>query len=226
MFDAFPTTAETAVVAARPRPDVAPAALSGPAASRLKRACDVAAAAALLLLFAPLLVLVAVAIRLESKGPALFRQRRTGLNGAVFQIYKLRTMTVTEDGAAVRQAVAGDARVTRLGALLRRSSVDELPQLLNVLKGDMSMIGPRPHALAHDQFYGALLPAYAARFRARPGLTGLAQVTGHRGETRTLNCMAKRVAADNAYVDGWSIGRDLKIVAQTLLLLLRDPNAY
>ncbi|MBC6982481.1 sugar transferase [Caulobacter sp. 17J80-11] len=226
MFDAFPSTAETAVVAAVPCPDVAPASLAGPAASRLKRACDVVAAAALLVLFAPLLLLVAAAIRLESKGPALFRQRRTGLNGQVFQIYKLRTMTVAEDGAAVRQATAGDARVTRIGALLRKSSVDELPQLLNVLKGDMSMIGPRPHALAHDEFYGALLPAYAARFRARPGLTGQAQVTGHRGETRTINCMAKRVNADNAYIEGWSLLRDARIVAQTLLLLWRDPQAY
>lgn len=226
MFDAFPSTAETAVVAPRPCAEAAPAAVAGPAASRLKRACDVLAAGGLLLAFAPLLLLIAAAIRLESKGPALFRQRRTGLNGRVFQIYKLRTMTVVEDGAAVRQATARDARVTRIGALLRRSSVDELPQLLNVLKGDMSMIGPRPHALAHDAFYGAVLPAYAARFRARPGLTGLAQVSGLRGETRTINCMAKRVAADNAYIEGWSIGRDVQIVWRTLMLLWRDPQAY
>jgi putative colanic acid biosynthesis UDP-glucose lipid carrier transferase len=200
--------------------------LHHPASSASKRLFDVAAASLAILLFLPLLCALALAIRAESRGPAIFRQRRTGLNGEVFTIYKLRTMRVSEDGGTVRQATRGDDRVTAVGAILRKLSLDELPQLLNVLKGDMSIVGPRPHALSHDSYYGARVPGYANRFRARPGLTGYAQVNGFRGEVRQLQCMADRVAADTAYIQEWSFALDVLIVAKTFPLLLRDPRAY
>jgi putative colanic acid biosynthesis UDP-glucose lipid carrier transferase len=172
------------------------------------------------------LLLVMVAIQVESPGPAIFRQRRTGYRGRVFTIYKFRTMTVTEDCAKIRQAIKNDARVTAVGALLRKLSIDELPQLWNVLKGDMSIVGPRPHALAHDEYYGALIPTYAARFRAKPGLTGYAQVNGFRGEIRDPRCMSDRVAADNSYIEEWSPSLDLAILARTVPLIFKDPRAY
>lgn len=192
----------------------------------LKRTFDMLAAGFGLLLFLPLLLLVMVAIQMESPGPAIFRQRRTGYRGRVFTIYKFRTMTVTEDCAKVRQAIKNDARVTAVGALLRKLSIDELPQLWNVLKGDMSIVGPRPHALAHDEYYGALIPTYAARFRAKPGLTGYAQVNGFRGEIRDPRCMSDRVAADNSYIEEWSPSLDLAILARTVPLIFKDPRAY
>jgi putative colanic acid biosynthesis UDP-glucose lipid carrier transferase len=192
----------------------------------LKRLQDVLLAGFALLLFLPLLVLVMIVIRMESPGGAIFRQRRTGYRGKVFTIYKFRTMTVTEDAETVRHATKDDVRVTAVGALLRKLSIDELPQLWNVLKGDMSIVGPRPHALAHDEYYGALIPTYAARFRARPGLTGYAQVNGFRGEIRDTRCMRDRVAADNSYIEEWSPALDLAILAKTIPLIFRDPRAY
>jgi putative colanic acid biosynthesis UDP-glucose lipid carrier transferase len=192
----------------------------------LKRGFDIMAAGFGLLLFLPLLLVVMMAIQLESPGPAIFRQRRTGYRGRVFTIYKFRTMTVTEDCAKVRQATRGDERVTAIGALLRKLSIDELPQLWNVLKGDMSIVGPRPHALAHDEYYGALIPTYAARFRAKPGLTGFAQVNGFRGEIREPRCMSDRVAADNSYIEAWSPALDVAILARTVPLIFKDPRAY
>jgi putative colanic acid biosynthesis UDP-glucose lipid carrier transferase len=192
----------------------------------LKRLFDILASGLGLAVFLPLLVLVMVAIRLDSPGPAIYRQRRTGYRGRVFTIYKFRTMTVTEDGRAVRQATRDDSRVTAVGALLRKLSIDELPQLWNVLKGDMSIVGPRPHALAHDEYYGALIPTYAQRFRARPGLTGYAQVNGFRGEIRDPLGMSDRVAADNSYIEAWSPGLDLAILLRTIPLIFRDPRAY
>jgi putative colanic acid biosynthesis UDP-glucose lipid carrier transferase len=191
-----------------------------------KRALDVTAAAFALLVFLPLLLCVALAVRLESAGPVIFRQRRTGQGGKVFTIYKFRTMTVVEDSGEIRHATKNDSRVTAVGGLLRKLSLDELPQFLNVLKGDMSLVGPRPHALAHDEHYGAQIPAYAERFRAKPGLTGLAQVNGLRGEIRDLRCMRDRIAADNLYIDSWSLGLDIAIVAKTVLIVFRDPQAY
>jgi putative colanic acid biosysnthesis UDP-glucose lipid carrier transferase len=161
-----------------------------------KRAIDIFGALLALLIFLPLLCSIALMVRLESGGPAIFRQRRTGHRGRIFTIYKFRTMTVAEDGGNVQQATRGDARVTAIGGILRKLSLDELPQFLNVLKGDMSMVGPRPHALAHDAEYGEKIPTYVDRFRAKPGLTGLAQVNGLRGEIRDLRCMRDRVAAD------------------------------
>lgn len=196
------------------------------ATSIAKRLFDILVASSALLVFLPLLVMLAMLIRLDSPGAALFRQRRTGLRGQVFTIYKLRTMTVVEDADNVRQATKNDARVTQIGAVLRKLSLDELPQLFNVLVGDMSIVGPRPHAIAHDQFYSERIPTYGDRFRARPGLTGFAQISGYRGEVRELKQMADRITADNAYIDRWSLGLDLMIAVKTLPLMLRDPNAY
>lgn len=194
--------------------------------SVVKRSFDIVVAAGLLLLFLPMLALSALAIRLESPGPALYRQRRTGLWGRPFTIYKLRTMVNAERSHQVRQASKGDSRVTRVGAFLRKQSLDELPQLINVLKGDMSIVGPRPHALKHDDQYSAVLPAYAQRFRTKPGLTGLAQVSGLRGEITNLDVMAARIAQDNAYIERWSFLLDLQILLRTVPLLIRDPQAY
>ena len=191
-----------------------------------KRSVDIAGAFFALLVFLPLLVCIAMAVRLESGGPVIFKQRRTGHCGRIFTIYKFRTMTVAEDSQVVRQATRDDARVTAVGAVLRKLSLDELPQFLNVLKGDMSLVGPRPHALAHDEHYGALIPAYEDRFRAKPGLTGLAQVNGLRGELRDLRCMRDRIAADNLYIDSWSLGLDIAILAKTAMIIFRDPQAY
>lgn len=200
---------------------------AAPARSAAKVAFDTLVAAAALVFLAPLLILCAIAIKLDSAGPVIFRQRRTGLNGRVFHINKFRTMRVAEDGENIRQASRDDARVTRVGAFLRRTSIDELPQLLNVLRGDMSLIGPRPHALAHDARFGAQIATYRGRFRAKPGLTGLAQVRGHRGEIQDIAEMVDRVDSDNAYIENWSLWLDLRIAVATLGLLFgRDPNAY
>jgi putative colanic acid biosynthesis UDP-glucose lipid carrier transferase len=191
-----------------------------------KRAVDIAGAFFALLLFLPLLLCIAMAVRLESGGPVIFKQRRTGHCGRIFTIYKFRTMTVAEDCGNVRQATRDDARVTAIGGVLRKLSLDELPQFLNVLKGDMSLVGPRPHALAHDDYYGDMIPVYVDRFRAKPGLTGLAQVNGLRGEIQDLRCMRDRIAADNLYIDSWSLGLDVAILAKTALIIFRDPQAY
>jgi putative colanic acid biosynthesis UDP-glucose lipid carrier transferase len=191
-----------------------------------KRGFDVIVALVALLFVAPTLIFVAIAIRLESRGPILFRQRRTGYKGEQFVIFKFRTMRVLEDGASLRHATRNDARVTRVGAFLRKTSIDELPQLLNVLKGDMSLVGPRPHALAHDEFYASQLSNYKQRFQARPGLTGLAQVSGLRGEIEAVECMARRVEADIDYISRWSPSLDLQIMLRTVPLLFHDPRAY
>ena len=194
--------------------------------SGAKRVLDIMGAALAILVFLPLLLCVALAVRFESPGPVIFKQRRTGHQGRIFTIYKFRTMTVVEDGADLRHATRNDSRVTAIGGLLRRLSLDELPQFFNVLQGDMSLVGPRPHALAHDQRYGEVIPTYADRFRARPGLTGLAQVNGLRGEIQDLRCMRDRVAADNLYIESWSLGLDLAILAKTAMIIFRDPQAY
>lgn len=191
-----------------------------------KRVIDILGAALALLIFLPLLCSIALAVRLESGGPVIFKQRRTGHQGRIFTIYKFRTMTVAEDSANVRQATRGDARVTAVGAVLRKLSLDELPQFLNILKGDMSIVGPRPHALAHDAFYGERITTYVDRFRVKPGLTGLAQVNGLRGEIHDVRGMRDRIAADNLYIDSWSLGLDVAILAKTALIIFRDPQAY
>ncbi len=196
------------------------------ATSLRKRTFDVVVAGVALIAFLPLLAIIGMAIWMESEGPVLFRQQRTGLGGRPFRIFKFRTMTVVEDGAGLRQAVRGDCRVTPLGAILRHLSLDELPQLLNVLRGEMSIVGPRPHALAHDAAWAGTTPGYAGRFRARPGLTGAAQVQGLRGEITGDAGLAARIAADNAYIEGWTFAGDLRLVARTVPLLLGDAKAF
>jgi undecaprenyl-phosphate galactose phosphotransferase/putative colanic acid biosynthesis UDP-glucose lipid carrier transferase len=191
----------------------------------IKRAFDIALASAATIVLLPLMLVVALLIKLDSKGPVLFRQQRIGFDGQTFHIYKFRTMTVMEDGPVVVQAARDDCRVTRLGALLRQTSIDELPQLLNVIKGDMSLIGPRPHALAHDDHYGRLIATYAFRHHVKPGMSGWAQVNGQRGETARVEDMRKRVDLDLWYINNWSLTLDLKIILQTSIEVTRQ-RAY
>ncbi len=194
-------------------------AIARPAAvqSWMKRMFDILGAAGGLILLAPLLMFVAVLIRLDSPGPVLFPQDRHGLGGKIFRIYKFRTMTATASRETFRQATVGDARITRLGNILRRTSIDELPQLFNVLKGDMSLIGPRPHPLALDEQYRKTIPGYMTRYAVRPGMSGLAQVTGHRGPTPTHESMVARVFRDLRYIEDWTFGLDLRILLATIL---------
>jgi exopolysaccharide biosynthesis polyprenyl glycosylphosphotransferase len=191
-----------------------------------KRSLDVTLAFVGLFMLAPLLLAVALAIRLDSRGPALFRQNRGGRGGRTFRIVKFRTMAVDENGAEIRQAARGDARVTRVGAFLRRTSIDELPQLFNVLKGEMSFVGPRPHAVAHDEHYAQRLAGYSGRLRVRPGITGWAQVTGARGETPELSDMRRRVELDLWYVEHWSLLLDAKILFRTVGAVIQPENVY
>ena len=192
----------------------------------MKRVTDMVLAGSALLLLAPLMVLIALAVRATSAGPILFRQRRYGLNGEEIMIYKFRSMTVCEDGAVVNQATKEDRRVTPLGRILRSTSLDELPQLLNVLEGKMSVVGPRPHAVAHNELYRKLINGYMIRHKVRPGITGLAQVNGLRGETETVEKMRERVRLDLEYLSHWSPWLDVKIIFKTLWVIARDQNAY
>lgn len=185
-----------------------------------KRCLDVGVALFALVLLTPLLLTVAILIKLDSPGAIIFRQSRRGFNGKPFEIWKFRTMTVCEDGETVRQATRRDARITRIGRFLRMTSIDELPQLWNVLRGDMSLVGPRPHAVAHDNYYDELISKYVYRHHMKPGLTGWAQVNGFRGETPTIDLMEKRVEYDVWYVGNWSIWLDLKIMARTASAVL------
>jgi Undecaprenyl-phosphate glucose phosphotransferase len=185
-----------------------------------KRSLDLVVATAVLLLLAPLLAFVAIAIKLDSAGPVLFLQTRIGFSGRPFRILKFRTMSSLDDGPVVRQATRDDRRVTRVGRWLRRSSVDELPQLINVLRGDMSLVGPRPHALAHDNQYTQMIANYSFRHHVKPGLTGWAQVCGYRGETPTLDLMEKRVQHDLWYINHWSLWLDLKVMVLTAFRLM------
>jgi putative colanic acid biosynthesis UDP-glucose lipid carrier transferase len=191
-----------------------------------KRALDLAASMAALVFLSPVFVGVALLIRLDSRGPVFFRQRRIGYNGQPFQIVKFRTMTTLDDGAVVLQACRGDRRVTRVGAFLRRYSLDELPQLLNVLQGEMSLVGPRPHALVHDAEYGLAITGYAARHNVKPGITGWAQVNGWRGETAQLGLMVRRVEHDLWYVENWSLWLDVRILFATVFVAAGGKNAY
>jgi lipopolysaccharide/colanic/teichoic acid biosynthesis glycosyltransferase len=194
--------------------------------SCLKRALDVCGALCGLLALAPLLLVIGLLIRLESPGPVLFRQWRTGQDGVRFRIYKLRTMRVMEDGASAVQATRNDRRVTPFGAFLRTMSIDELPQLFNVILGDMSLVGPRPHPVALDEQYSGLIANYRQRFLARPGLTGLAQVSGHRGETPNATVMGLRVDHDLEYIRNWSLGLDVTILIRTVTSIAFNPAAY
>jgi putative colanic acid biosynthesis UDP-glucose lipid carrier transferase len=192
----------------------------------IKRCLDVLVSGSLILLLFPMFVAIGCALLLESGSPVFFRQRRGGLYGRPFLIVKFRTMRVLEDGASLSQATKGDARVTRLGGFLRRTSLDELPQLWNVLCGDMSLVGPRPHALAHDLKYSMLIPVYPLRQRMKPGITGLAQVGGFRGETATVEAMAGRVDTDIRYINNWTLWLDLKILVRTACVVFFDRNAF
>jgi putative colanic acid biosynthesis UDP-glucose lipid carrier transferase len=192
----------------------------------IKRLSDIAIAATALVLILPVMIAIAAGIKLTSPGPVLFTQRRYGLDGREFVVYKFRTMTVLEDGGVVRQATRDDARVTRLGAFLRRYSLDELPQFVNVLQGRMSVVGPRPHAVAHNETYRKLIRGYMIRHKVKPGITGWAQVNGLRGETDTLDKMRERIEYDLSYLRNWSLQLDLQIVLKTILVVLRAHNAY
>jgi putative colanic acid biosysnthesis UDP-glucose lipid carrier transferase len=192
----------------------------------VKRASDVVLALLILLLLLPLLVAIGIGVRMSSPGPVIFRQRRYGLDGREIVVYKFRSMTVTEDGELIRQATRADGRVTAFGAFLRRYSLDELPQFINVLQGRMSVVGPRPHAVAHTELYRKLIKGYMIRHKVKPGITGLAQVNGFRGETDTLEKMEGRIAYDLAYLRQWSLRLDLWIVLKTPIVALNGRNAY
>jgi putative colanic acid biosynthesis UDP-glucose lipid carrier transferase len=192
----------------------------------LKRLLDIFGASVGLIVLSPILVLVALAIVIESPGLPIFFQRRTGFGGRPFVILKFRSMKVREDGDNIVQAMKDDDRITRVGQLIRRTSIDELPQLVNVLKGEMSLVGPRPHALAHDDYYGGCIPGYRERFSAKPGLTGLAQVSGLRGRTEDIQSMAARIEKDREYIGSWSIWLDIQILCRTVLIFAFHPAAY
>jgi len=194
---------------------------------RIKRLVDLVGASLALVLLAPLLLLIALLVATTSSGPVFFVQTRYGLDGRPFHMLKFRSMTVTEDGTTpgLQQARRDDPRVTPLGRIMRRWSLDELPQLLNVLNGSMSLVGPRPHAVDHNEHYRQLIPGYMQRHTFKPGMTGLAQVEGWRGETAELEAMANRVKADLRYQREWSLGMDLRILLRTLFKL-RSRNAY
>ena len=201
------------------------AALS-PIEQATKRALDIILSLFALIVLSPVLLAAAIAIRLDSPGPALFRQTRHGFNGRPFRIYKFRTMTVMENGDVVQQAQKSDKRVTRVGRWLRRYSIDELPQLLNVFVGDMSLVGPRPHASAHDRHFTSVIEKYAFRHHMKSGITGWAQVHGARGETDTLDKMQRRVELDIWYINNWSIWLDFSVMIRTILVVFRGDNAH
>jgi putative colanic acid biosynthesis UDP-glucose lipid carrier transferase len=192
----------------------------------IKRASDAVLASIILILISPLLLAIAIGVKLSSPGPALFKQRRYGLDGGEITVYKFRTMTVLEDGNAIRQATRNDARVTPFGAILRRYSLDELPQFINVLQGRMSVVGPRPHAVAHNELYRKLIKSYMIRHKVKPGITGWAQVNGLRGETDDIDKMRARIEHDLAYLRNWSLRLDLQIVLKTIFVVLKPQNAY
>ena len=192
----------------------------------IKRMSDIVIASIALLLLGPLMLAVALAVKLTSPGPVLFRQRRYGLDGREILIYKFRSMTVCEDGVTVKQAQKGDQRLTKIGGFLRRASLDELPQFINVLQGRMSVVGPRPHAVAHNETYRKLIKGYMVRHKVRPGITGLAQVSGFRGETDTIDKMEKRIEYDLEYLRKWSLRLDLEIILRTVSQVFRDTRAY
>lgn len=198
--------------------------LSDSARSVPKRLFDAGCSFIGLVFLAPLLIAITLVIKLTSPGPVLFAQLRTGLGGRAFVIYKFRTMTTLENGDRVVQACRDDSRITRVGSFLRRTSLDELPQLWNVLIGDMSIVGPRPHAVAHDHYYGALMPEYRDRFRAKPGITGLAQCNGARGPTETLDKMSRRVSLDLAYIERWSLMMEARILVKTVKVILAGDD--
>ena len=191
-----------------------------------KRFSDLALASLILVLIAPLMLAVALGVKLSSPGPVIFRQRRNGLNGEEITVYKFRSMTASDNGPVVPQAQRNDPRITRFGAFLRRNSLDELPQFINVLQGRMSIVGPRPHAVAHNEQYRSLIQAYMLRHKVRPGITGWAQVNGLRGETETVDKMQARIEYDLDYLRHWSLKLDMHIIWKTVFVVLKKQNAY
>lgn len=192
----------------------------------LKRLMDVGLASFFLVVLSPVLLAVALAVKLSSPGPVLFRQKRYGVGGREIDIYKFRSMVTQAPGAPVVQATQHDARVTRVGRILRRTSLDELPQFINVLQGSMSIVGPRPHAVEHNELYRRRIPGYMLRHKVKPGIIGLAQVNGLRGETESLDKMERRIAMDLEYIRHWSIALDIRIILRTALVVIYDKNAY
>jgi putative colanic acid biosynthesis UDP-glucose lipid carrier transferase len=192
----------------------------------VKRISDIVLASIILVLITPVLAAIAIGVKLSSPGPAIFRQRRNGLDGEEIIVYKFRSMRAQDNGPVVVQATKADPRITPFGAFIRRTSLDELPQFVNVLQGRMSIVGPRPHAVAHNEQYRQLIKAYMVRHKVKPGITGWAQVNGHRGETDTIEKMQARVEYDLEYLRNWSLGLDLQIIARTVKLVFFDHNAY
>ena len=211
--------------AAFPAPDRTGAARARRPILSVKRLLDVILSLSALILLLPLFAAIAVAVVWDSGEPVFFRQRRTGRHGKVFNIYKFRTMHVLEDGDKIVQAFKGDARITRIGHFLRVTSLDELPQLWNVLKGEMSLVGPRPHAIAHDEYYSALIQNYHLRYAVKPGITGWAQINGARGATPLLSDMQARIDLDIQYVERESVWLYLRILMLTPLAVLGRRNA-
>ena len=192
----------------------------------VKRSSDIVLSILILALISPIMLAIAISVKLTSPGPVLFVQRRYGLDGKDILVYKFRSMTVCEDGVQIRQATRNDNRITPLGAFLRKTSLDELPQFFNVLQGRMSIVGPRPHAVAHNEMYRKLIKGYMVRHKVKPGITGWAQVNGHRGETELLEKMEARIEFDLDYLRNWSLKLDLAIIAKTVLVVAYDKQAY
>ncbi|MFT3857773.1 MAG: undecaprenyl-phosphate glucose phosphotransferase [Aquabacterium sp.] len=192
----------------------------------VKRVSDIILGSIILVLISPILLAVAIGVKLSSPGPIIFKQRRNGLDGEEIVVYKFRSMRTQDNGPVVKQATKDDPRITPFGAFIRKTSLDELPQFINVLQGRMSIVGPRPHAVAHNEEYRRLIKAYMVRHKVRPGITGWAQVNGYRGETETIEKMQARVEYDLEYLRNWSLGLDLQIVIRTVRLMLFDRNAY
>ena len=192
----------------------------------VKRASDIVLSLIILTLISPILVVIGLAVKLTSAGPMIFKQRRYGLDGKEILVYKFRSMTVTENGDSVKQATKNDSRITPLGAILRKTSLDELPQFINVLQGRMSIVGPRPHAVSHNEMYRKLIKGYMVRHKVKPGITGWAQVNGYRGETDTLDKMEGRIDYDLDYLRNWSFRLDLYIIYKTIRVVFNDRQAY
>jgi putative colanic acid biosynthesis UDP-glucose lipid carrier transferase len=192
----------------------------------IKRGSDIVLSILILLLISPIMLIIALSIKFTSPGPIIFKQRRYGLNGEQILVSKFRSMTVCDDGDTIQQAQKNDSRITRVGAFLRKTSLDELPQFFNVLQGRMSIVGPRPHAVAHNELYRTMIKGYMVRHKVKPGITGWAQVNGWRGETDTLDKMKNRIDYDLAYLQSWSLVLDLYIIFKTVTVVIRDKHAY
>ncbi|WP_227815728.1 undecaprenyl-phosphate glucose phosphotransferase [Nitrogeniibacter aestuarii] len=192
----------------------------------IKRISDIILSILIMILISPIMLFAAIGVKLSSSGPVIFKQRRYGLDGKEIVVYKFRSMTTCDDGKDVKQATRGDSRITRFGAFIRKTSIDELPQFINVLQGRMSIVGPRPHAVSHNETYRKLIKGYMVRHKVKPGITGWAQVNGYRGETETVEKMEKRIEYDLEYLRNWSLSMDLWIIIKTAVTTLKDSSAY